>query len=52
MSNSIPNDKILQKSWRAKKISSLTKTIEKIMQIYDIKYISYENIINVKFKDT
>jgi ABC-type xylose transport system substrate-binding protein len=33
-------------------ILSLTKIIEKIIKTYDIKLVSYENIINEESKDT
>jgi ABC-type xylose transport system substrate-binding protein len=33
-------------------ILSLTKIIEKITKTYDIKLVSYENIINEESKDT
>ena len=49
---SVPNYKSFQKSWRVKLSQSLTKIIERNINIYDIKYVHYENIANKETNDT
>ena len=49
---SVPNYKSFQESCRVKPSQSLTKIIERNINIYDIKQVHYENIANKESNDT